>query len=44
MFLVFALSGFYAPGLFGGAGLLIALGLSGFYNYGMLTEIDDLRK
>jgi hypothetical protein len=44
MFLVFALSGFYAPGLFGGAGLLIALGLSGFYNYGMLTEIDDLRR
>lgn len=44
MFLVFALTGFYAPGLIGGVGLLLALALSGFYNYGMLTEIDDLRK
>jgi hypothetical protein len=44
MLLVFALSGFYSPGFFGGIGLLLALALTLFYNYGILTEIDDLRK
>ena len=39
-----ALMGFRAPGFFGSIGLLVALALALFYNYAMLTEIDDLRK
>lgn len=39
-----ALMGFRMPGFFGAFGMLIALALALFYNYGILTEIDDLRK
>ncbi len=39
-----ALTGFATPGLLGTVTLLLALGLSLFYNYGILTEIEDLRR
>ncbi|MCI0340137.1 MAG: hypothetical protein L0216_03115 [Planctomycetales bacterium] len=39
-----ALTGFETPGFLGTVMLLLALGLSLFYNYGILTEIEDLRR
>jgi len=39
-----AFTGFRAPGFFGTVGMLLALALALFYNYGMLTEIEDLAK
>lgn len=39
-----AFTGFRAPGFLGTVGLLFGLALALFYNYGMLTEIEDLSK
>lgn len=39
-----AFTGFRAPGFFGTVGLLLGLALALFYNYGILTEIEDLSK